>query len=269
MDYEDALAKVVLWAKSNSNVRTVVLTGSGAAGTASALSDQDIELHVRNTTQLETDDSWWNALGDVLAVERLENAQDQPTRLVYFVGGKLDFTLVNKGESRGDYDRPFVVLLDKDGDSSGFSLQIAPPEIPNQDMFDECCNWASAAALMMAIAIVRDEPWSEMTREADLRTELLRMIEWDHNARYGSDRDVRFSGTRMRQWMDLDLQRGLEECASTFGQDNRRALKATFDLFDSLASRVAAKTGVGPFNLNRVSVEIQDILDSLPDRQIR
>lgn len=261
MDYGKALAQVVDWATNKSNVRAVVLTGSGAADTQHGLSDRDLELHVRDTSTLEADDSWWSMLGDVLAVERLENDNDQPTRLIYYAGGKLDFTLIDIEDERGTYDRPFVVLLDKDNDRSNFSLTTQVPEIPDQELFDECCNWASAAALMAAKAIARDEPWSEMTRDADLKAELLRVIEWDHNVRYGSDRDVRHLGTRMRLWMDLDVQRRLETCATTFGRENRDALMATLDLFEDLATRVARETGLTAFNLQRVRTEAQGILD--------
>jgi aminoglycoside 6-adenylyltransferase len=144
----------------------------------------------------------WSRLDDVLAVERLENGDDQSTRLVYYIGGKLDFTLVSVNGERGEYDRPFSVLLDKDGAADRFELVERTLELPDQELFDECINWAAAAALMTARAVVRDEPWSVMTRDADFKGELLRMIERDHNLRYGSDRDVRYLGTRMRQWMD-------------------------------------------------------------------
>jgi len=40
-------------------------------------------------------DDWWSHLGDALAVERLENGDDKSTRLIYYLGGKLDFTLVS------------------------------------------------------------------------------------------------------------------------------------------------------------------------------
>jgi aminoglycoside 6-adenylyltransferase len=124
MDYSSALQAVVAWATADPNVRSVVLTGSAAAGTHHPLSDRDLELHVLDARPLEADDRWWDSLGEVLAVERLENGDDQPTRLVYYVGGKLDFTLVQVGEKRGRYDRPFRVLLDKDGDSESFLRRV-------------------------------------------------------------------------------------------------------------------------------------------------
>ena len=88
------------------------------------------------------------------------------------------------------YDRPFTVLLDKDEVAGDFTL-CAPTVVgPTQAVFDESANWAGAAVLMTAKAIMRDEPWSVMMRDADFKVELLRMIEWDHILRYGSSREI-------------------------------------------------------------------------------
>ena len=262
MDYQSVLDAIVSWANPNPNVRAVVLTGSAAAGTQHPLSDRDIELHVHDTEPLERDDTWWKGLGQVLAVERLENSEDQPTRLVYYVGGKLDFTLVSTDDDRGDYDRPFSVLLDKDDTTSSFALTEPSRELPDQDLFDECCHWSTAAALMTAKAIVRDEPWSAVLRDADLKTELLRMIEWDHAVRYGSSRDVRYLGTRMRQWMDPDLQARLDRCWASFGDDSGTALLASLELFAELAERLAAALGLTDFHHHLVRGEVEQILAS-------
>lgn len=262
MDYATVLAQVTSWAQGDDNVRALVLTGSAAAGAEHPLSDRDLEVHARDTSLLELDDSWWNALGEVLAVERLENADEQPTRLVYYAGGKLDFTLVALGDARGVYDRPFRVLLDKDDAAREFTLVPPGAGRPRQEEFDECANWAAAAALMMARAIARDEPWSAMVRDADLKAELLRMIEWDHRLRHGADHDVRYLGTRMRQWMDEDVQRELEAAAPTFGRDNRTALVAGVDLLERLARRVSRAGGLTPFPFGPVRREVLDILRS-------
>jgi aminoglycoside 6-adenylyltransferase len=260
VDYDLAIRSVLTWATQNENVRAVVLTGSAASRAEHPLSDRDIELHVRNTELLEDDDSWWLNLGNVLAVERLENGDDQPTRLVYYVGGKLDFTLVDVADAAGEYDRPFQILLDKDGLTASFSLREHEPKLPDQQQFDECCNWASAAALMAAKAIVRDEPWSAITRDSDLKSELLRMIEWDHNIRYGTTRDVRYLGTRMRQWMDEDIQARLDRCWAPFGDSSGQALIATLALFQELADRIATATNLGPFHHTAVGEEVDRIL---------
>jgi aminoglycoside 6-adenylyltransferase len=260
LDYQRTIDAIVRWAAQDSNVRAVVLTGSAAAKSQHPLSDRDIELHVLDTSPLEESDDWWSHLGEVLAVERLENSDDQPTRLIYYVGGKLDFTLIGVDEDRGEYDRPFSVLLDKDGAAEWFELVERTPELPGQELFDECSNWAAAAALMIAKAIVRDEPWSIMTRDADFKAELLRMIEWDHNLRYGSDRDVRYLGTRMRQWMDADTQARLSRCGLTFDSDNRPALRASLDLHQAVAGRVASRAGLIDFHHDAVRSEVERIL---------
>ncbi|AYJ47811.1 aminoglycoside 6-adenylyltransferase [Rhodococcus sp. P1Y] len=265
MDYEIALRTLLSWATQNVNVRAVVLTGSAATHEQHPLSDRDVELHVRDTAPLEEDDSWWSELGEVLAVERLENGDDEPTRLVYYAGGKLDFTLIGANEGCGHYDRPFEVLLDKDGLTETFAIHPIEPQLPQQDSFDECCNWASAAALMSAKAIVRDEPWSVMSRDGDLKAELLRMIEWDHNIRYGTARDVRFLGTRMRQWMDSDIQARLLGCWATFGGDSDRALSTTLELFQELAERVAEGTNLRRFHHVAVREEVDRILSTNRD----
>lgn len=266
MDYDNVLCSLVSWAKNIDNVRCIVLTGSAGSGAAHPLSDRDLEIHLRDSAILESDDSWWESFGDVLAVERLENSNGQPTRIVYYVGGKLDFTLVDVGDERGIYDRPFTVLLDKDGEAADFrtATQLLLP--PDQVAFDECVNWAYAAALMIAKAIVRDEPWSAKFRDNDLKVELLRMIEWDHIVRYNGKRDVRYLGTRMRQWMDSDIQQKLEECWAHFDlRDSQRALYASLSLFSQVSSRIAASAGLTDFHHASIRLEIDRILATVSE----
>ena len=261
MDYDRVLETVLAWANRTETVRCVVLTGSAASATAHPLSDRDLELHVRNTEPLEQDDSWWSTLGDVLAVERLENGDDQPTRLVYYVGGKLDFTLVDIRGERGIYDRPFKVLLDKDGEAAGFRVDAPPHPSVDQEAFDDCLNWGYAAALMIAKAIVREEPWTVKIRDSDLKNELLRVIEWDHSARHGDKVDVRHLGAGMRGWMDVDVQQRLDACWASFDlSDSQRALLASLDLFRDLATRTATIAGLKDFDHDAVQTEVMTIL---------
>lgn len=259
MDYERVIEAVVDWSVNEPNVRSVVLTGSGADASAHPLSDRDIELYVRDTLPLEQDDDWWVRLGTVLAVERLENGKGQPTRLIYYVGGKLDFTLIKVG-GQSEFDRPFSVLLDKDDVARHFVRVERKLALPDQELFDECTNWAASAALMAAKAIVRDEPWSVFVRDEGFKSELLRMIEWDHNLRYGRSRDVRYLGTRMRQWMDEETQARLTRCWMSFGGDNSDALRKTLDLFQALATRVATQSDLVDFHHDAVRVEVDRIL---------
>ncbi|MCP9945971.1 aminoglycoside 6-adenylyltransferase [Streptomyces somaliensis] len=265
MDYTAALAALVEWAESAPAVRALVLTGSAAQATEDRLSDRDVQVFTSNTAVLLEDESWWRRLGEVLVVERLEDGEGNPTRLVYYVGGKFDFSLLpaEKLGGRG-YDRPYRVLLDKDGLAATTALRPGRAEPPSAEEFDESVNWAWAAALMEARAIVRDEPWSARLRDQDLKEQLLEMIEWDHRARYGAAFDTHHLGARMRRWMDRDVQRALRRCWS--GADPReaaQALLATVELYVELAGRTAVRYGFPVFDHERVGAELRSVLDEL------
>lgn len=256
------LDRLTRWAGGDPNVRALVLTGSAAAGATHPLSDRDLEVYADDPTPLLDDDSWWSELGEVLVVERLHAPGWYPSRIVYYAGGKLDLTIVPVGELTAVVrDRPFTVLVDADGLTAGLGPSSPAPARPDAAEVEQALNWGYAAALMCAKAVVRDEPWSAKVRDRDLKEQLLRLIEWDHRARYGAAVDVRFLGSRMRRWMDPDVQRELEDCWGRFdGADTARALRAGVRLFARLARRLAARSGFAPFDHERLHAEIEAIL---------
>lgn len=264
MDYRAVIEKLTSWGRREDAVRAMVLSGSAAAHESHALSDRDVEIYSTEPDRLLEEESWWNQLGEVLVVERLPNPGWHPTRLVYYAGGKLDFTVIPVDALPSvRHDRPFTVLLDKDGLAE--SLRQVPRDalLPDEEAFDERLNWGYAAALMAAKAIVRDEPWSVKLRDGDLKESLLTLIEWDHRARYGLDYDVRFLGSRMRQWMDPDIQRDLERCWGHFdARDSASALRASVTLFAKLAARTAGRLAFQPFDHDRLRREIEGILST-------
>lgn len=266
MDYDKAIDTLTAWAQNSENVRALVMTGSGAAHETHPLSDRDIEIYATDPAPLLADDSWWDQLGEVLVVERLVTPGWHPARLVYYVGGKLDLTV-----ARADalpairYERPFTVLVDKDGISGSLRVTAAGTSLPDEAAFEERLNWGYAAALMCAKAIIRDEPWSSKIRDRDLKASLLTFIEWDHQVRHGLDHDVRFLGSRMRKWMDADVQQALEECWGHFdAADSAKALRASIALFARLGRRTADGLGFPSFNHGRVHREIEAILAMHP-----
>lgn len=267
VDYDKSIETLTAWAQNCENVRAMVMTGSAAAHETHPLSDRDIEVYATNPEPLLADDSWWDRLGDVLVVERLTIPGWHPARLVYYVGGKLDLTVIRADNLPATrYERPFTVLVDKDDLSGSLHLAAAGTALPNEAAFQEQLNWGYAAALMCAKAIVRDEPWSSKIRDRDLKAALLTVIEWDHLVRYGRDHDVRFLGAQMRQWMDGDVQQALEQCWGHFGStDSTNALRASIALFARLGSRIADGLDFQPFNHDRVHDEVEAILALRPD----
>jgi aminoglycoside 6-adenylyltransferase len=220
---------------------------------------------VREPFTLLDDASWYERFGEVLAVEALPNPGWHPTRLVYYAGAKADF-LVAPVDALGDrsYVRPFEVLIDKDGLASRLAV-VAPQdhEPPDAATFSECLNWFYAAALMCAKCIVRHEPWMAKCRDWDLKCQLLRMIEWDHKARYGWTYETWFNGKHLTEWADPDVRSTLEECWSGFAvPDLAGTLLASFDLFDQLATRTAPAVGLAPSETSRVRNEMLSILQS-------
>lgn len=262
MDYDKAIGALTDWAQGDDNVRAMVMTGSAAADETHALSDRDIEVYAIDAVPLLADDSWWEQLGDVLVVERLANPDWHPARLVYYVGGKLDLTVIRTDALETIHrERPFTVLMDKDGLCRSLLQTAAGNPLPDEAAFDERLNWGYAAALMCAKAIIRDEPWSAKVRDSDLKASLLMLIEWDHRVRHGLEYDVRFLGSRMRQWMDADVQQALEQCWGHFdAADSAAALRASIALFAELGTRIAGGLGFQAFDHERVGREVESIL---------
>ena len=253
-----------LWAQRQENVRALVLTGSAAAGQAHPLSYSDIDVYVHYTDPLLKNDSWWDQLGEVLVVERLHAPGWFPSRIVYYAGGKLDLTVIPVEQITSiQRDRPFQVLLDKDEHAPALSLAPLCSALPAAHDYEQALHWGYAAALMCAKEVVREELWMAKVRDRDLKEQLLRLIEWDHRARYGTQVDVRYLGTRMRQWMDFDVQEALDACWGHFdAADTAAALRASMALFARLAVRVADQLAFEDFDHERLRTEVDVILST-------
>lgn len=264
MNYETALQALTAWARENSRVRALVMTGSGGAGSPHPLSDRDLEVFTEDVDALLTDETWWSGLGDVLVVERLENGEGDATRLIYYAGGKLDFTILPAASlSDRFYDRPFRVLVDKEARATTNEAQPVGWLPPDHAEFDESVNWAYAASLMCAKAIVRDEMWAAKMRDNDLKEQLLQMLEWDHRTRLGADHDTRYLGTRMTQWMDADVRDDLSSCWGRFdAADSAAALRATLRLYARIAERTASAHDFPAFHHDRILAEVNGVLSA-------
>jgi aminoglycoside 6-adenylyltransferase len=253
------------WATPDENVRLVVLTGSVALGdhAVDELSDLDLELYVLDPAPLLDGRDWYGSFGRVLVREELEDPDWHPTRLVYYVDGKIDFMIASvEAAKRGiAYARPYRVVLDKDGLAESLWLSSEPARPPTPVEFDTCINWFYAAELIMAKCIVRGEPWMAKVREWDANTQLLQMIEWDHKARHGWDYDTWHLGAHMQEWMDSEIVTAFGTCWSDFSTHNMEAaLSASVALFDRLSGRTATVLRIEQFDSAPVRREIDRLL---------
>jgi aminoglycoside 6-adenylyltransferase len=270
VDHEQVISEVVAWATEEENIRLVVLVGSVGRGDAGVdeLSDLDVQLYVTDPERLLADPTWHRRFGDVLVVENLPNPGWYPTRLAYYVDGKIDFILTPVADVGVDiYDEPFRVLLDKDQVAGRLPLDPAEHPIPDEAEFSECVNWFYAAAIMGARCVVRNEPWLAKVRDWDAKQELLKMIEWDHRARYGPDFHTWFLGKHLEQWVDSDVREALERCWGAFPvSDVGAALTATVELFDRLVWRTADALGLARPPIDAPRAEVVRILAAGTDR---
>ena len=262
MDHKRVLDDVVAWATEDPNIRLLVVTGSFARGDHDDLSDLDIELYVRETHSLLEESAWFERFGDVLVTEALENPEWHPTRLVYYVDGKIDFMIapvlaLAEGIA---YDGAYLVMVDKDAREKRLepTVGVAPP---SADEFLVCINWFYAAAIQYAKAVVRDDPWSVKTRDADLKERLLQMIEWDHGVRTGWAERPPHNGAKLSEWTEPEVADAVAACWADFSTDRSAgALRASIELFDRLAGSVAAALGFRDETGGRASAEVGRLL---------
>jgi aminoglycoside 6-adenylyltransferase len=264
VDHERALADLEGWIHADDNIRAAVVTGSLARGEGDALSDIDLELVVRDPTVLLTYDDWYQQFGEVLVVEALPNQGWNPTRLVYYADGKIDFTVMTCRDARRTdaAQRATRVLADKDAMLDHLDPEVvAAARPPTQAGFEQSVNWFYAAAIMGAKALVRGELWSAKFRDIDAKAQLLRMIEWDHKARYGWSYDTWHNASHMNSWMDADVVGALQACWSELAAaPSAAALLATLTLFDRLAVRTARALGLRPFDTRAAHAEVEQLL---------
>ncbi|MDP9184873.1 MAG: aminoglycoside 6-adenylyltransferase, partial [Actinomycetota bacterium] len=232
------------------------------------LSDIDLELYVREPERLLGHDEWYRRFGEVLVVEVLENPEWHPTRLVYYANGKVDFMIasVDVAAVGVAFDRPFQVVVDKDGLADRMSFVPAVTKPPTPEEFTECIHWFYAAALMWVKHCVRRDPWAAKLREWEANGQLLRMVEWDHRSRHGWDYDTWYLGSHLRDWMDADTVEALSRCWADFSEPNMaNAAAASVALFDALSGRAADAVGLPRFDARAVRFEIDQLVSRAGD----
>jgi aminoglycoside 6-adenylyltransferase len=264
VEHAAVLRNVVLWAAGDENVRAVVLEGSLARddGSVDDYSDLDIRLYVDEPELLLHSREWFEQFGDVLVVEALANPGWYPTRLVYYVDGKIDFLIAPTSSlaNRERFGRRVRVLVDKDRLTATIAQgDAAAPSLPDEESYLICVHEFYAAALMYARMLVRGEPIKAKFRDWDMKTRLFAMIEWDHIARFGRDRNVQPLGAHFREWADADVLDHLDRCWSAGLAPSRDALSSTVSLFTMASERVAREVALPEFDAAAVIGEIERI----------
>jgi aminoglycoside 6-adenylyltransferase len=254
---ESIRASLLAWSRSDSNVIALIETGSTSRRDAlrDEFSDLDVEVIARDPQRLLDDDGWFAAHGDVWVVLRFDDLR-YPTRLVIYDGGaKVDYTVAGPGRlaemhERLDslYERGYRVLLDEDGLTDGLPTPTgAFPEraAPTQREFDAAVEEFWFEATHMPRYLARDDLWVVKVRDWTMKQDLLTMLEWHATARSPDPVDVRYIGTRMKEWVDAPTWQQVHDVFGRFDRAGSwRALLTTADLFARVSRETAERCGL-------------------------
>jgi aminoglycoside 6-adenylyltransferase len=279
---DDLERRFVVWARDRPDVRAAVVVGSRARTDhpADEWSDLDIGLAVTHPDRYLSSTDWIKDIAPVLTLYRdssgptyhvlFEGALDVGVAIIPHVQVKLAtrfvpvlrrlpflYRLPGLGQLRAAlteaaeyYRRGGRIILDKDGVAQRFLAllpRLAPPDaLPNPSQFTETVSEFWFAAVWTAKHLRRGELWWAMTEGCDgqMKSLLLRMIEWHAKAARGRDVDTWEGGRFLEEWADA---RVLERLPATFAhygaRDVEQALLATMDLFRWLATDIAERLG--------------------------
>lgn len=251
------LDKILEWAKQNSNVIAVIITGSRSREDSQIdeFSDYDIEFILKNPQELVSNNDWLSTFGKIVVYLSFNEGQDFPSRLVFYEGMiKVDFTLAGENRIKDMitnglddlYQRGYKVLLDKDNITARLpkSGSTSPVKLPTEEEFMETVSEFWFEAAHMPKYLLRDDLWVVKFRDWTMKEMILKMLEWNALCK-NSNNDVYYLGTHMKKWVDNETWTELEQIFGYFDtKDCWRALLASLQLFRRLSKEVSIKLNI-------------------------
>ena len=238
------------WARGESAVRALVLTGSQARadGSSDEFSDLDLQVITADIKRYIAEDSWLDALGDVWI--RFPLREDAPYRLVWFRGGiKVDFQFVEPRQIElmpplsDEYQRGYRVIVDKDGllrDLPPSPRVFPQPPPPTAEDLQAAMNEFWFEAIHVAQFIRRREFWVVKYRDWTMKSNLLRLLEW-HAREFGAGSvNTWLLGRRIGAWTDAESLAAIGKIwAGWRAADLWDALLIQLELFGRLSRELA------------------------------
>jgi aminoglycoside 6-adenylyltransferase len=259
------IAGMTGWAQSEPGVRALIIVGSLARQDhpADRWSDLDLVAYVLDPQHFLKDDRWLRAFGDVWAQAIDHTPRADPELLIFYAGGlKVDILLVDFARLEGEdlaawiqhpdflevFSRGVRVLVDKT--VSRGSLPALSPQskahLPTQVELTELVNRFFLGAVRAARLIHRNDLWrAHEALDGEMKSSLLRMLEWHALAAHGPDYDVWYDGRFLSEWADPEA---LERLPACFGAYEQSSMLAAFDntlqLFDDLGMQTCGRLGL-------------------------
>ena len=256
----DITQKIIQWAKEESSIRALILQGSRAANRSiDEFSDYDISVFCSTSQPYTETENWLAGIGVVwVCVKEKISCKGQmfPTRLVIFENGiKVDFSFfpldslhqMSNEPLPNEYNRGYQILLDKDNLTQKLpkpNYQEPKAQKPSSLQFLETIEEFWFEAYHVAVYLKREDLWSVKLRSASMHIFLLKIIEWEAQARHGWRQMPPPIEKRMVSWIQPGLWQELHGIFAHFdASDSWDALFHTLSLFRRLSIELSHQFG--------------------------
>ena len=248
------------WAHNHPSIKALILVGSRAQQKeVDELSDYDVCVFADSIPSFIGDDQWLDQFGKVwICVHEHKEWEDQsfPTRLVIFDGGvKVDFSFwptdLLKRWNQGapmpdDLMAGFNILVDKEKLTQNLPKHPKPlTSKPTQQMFDTVIQEFWFEAYHVAKYLKRNDLWSVQFRMGLLRDHfLLKMIEWNEQARHEGITAFHPNGKNLQSWVCPETREVIQHIFARFDRnDCWSALMQAIELFRRISAETAIMCG--------------------------
>lgn len=256
--------KIQQWAKTQANIRAVLLTSSRARDDKKIdqLSDFDIELYVTDTAPYTENNEWIKSFGEVmifLPEKRDLLGTEQASRLVIYKDGtKVDFTVahidiltqITKLPFLPDWlDDGYKVLLDKGNLTINLkkpAYKAYIPKKPSEKEYHDLINDFWWEATYVAKNLWRGEIFpAKYSNEYVIRYKiLLKMLDWYVQIDNDWKCKTGYAGKGVEKLLSTDDQNELKGIfAGADIKENWQALLSTMKFFRRISIAVATDLG--------------------------
>ena len=264
LTYDIIIKEFYKWAKNETDIRSVVITGSRARTDhpADKWSDLDFMVFADNSENYVQPGSWVEDLGKVVLtfVEATPDERFQERRVMYEGGLDVDFVFIPlevisrmlEGTLAQEFyeviSRGAKILFDKDGMVEQLIKRgIRQPSFkpPPKDEFLNVINDFLFHSVWTAKHLRRGEIWwAKSCCDGYLKTLLRRMLEWHAKAKKGKRYDTWLRGRFLEELADPRAVKELNEAFAHYNEaDIWRALINTMELFRWVAKETAQGFG--------------------------
>jgi aminoglycoside 6-adenylyltransferase len=253
----ESLKKFIRWAEKEKNVRTAVLTGSGArpGSHTDFISDYDIELYVADIGPFLINNRWLGSFGEpMICCPRLPESIYEGaavTRFVYFKDhSRIDFQIRDDFDIASDlYDDGYGILIEKDG----ISCPLEKPTYskygtgsPSEKEFKDKVNAFFRDASYVAKYLYRNEiPFAMYMLDTSLRYDKIHtMLKWRLASIPGRPVSAGTGDKHLEKMLDAKTKDEYRETYCAMGiQAIYKVLESALGNFRRTASEVAAIHG--------------------------